>query len=213
MNIIDQDVFFICNYSRINILSTRSSLMFILHPPLLVVSLSSSAAASVRSPPDLKNRSPCHSPTPVFQSFFVCFVFSFLHTSLRPCCGELLSSSGLPSSSSLASPSQIFLISSLHRRRVTSLALVFQPLQPSPQTPSFAPVSALFYYSFHPPLLSSASLVHLFARKDFSSLEVIKKLLQLLTSFCQPYFFLSLSLSLSHGSACSLHSSNFLFLV
>lgn len=78
------------------------------------------------------------------------------------------------------------------------------------RSPSLAPVSALFYYSFHPSLLSSASLVLLFACKEFWSLEVIRKLLQLSASFLQPFLccsrFIQLSSSLQFlVPICSLH--------
>lgn len=81
-----------------------------------------------------------------------------------------LPSSGFVSSSSLASPSQISLISSLSCPSPLPPCLpeTFRPLPPSPhllRSRHKHMFSALFHGPFHPSLLSSASLVLLLAGK------------------------------------------------
>lgn len=73
------------------------------------------------------------------------------------------------------------------------------------QKPSQAHVSALFYYSFHPSLLSSASQVLLFTCTEFWSLEFIKKLLQT-AHFFPPTIPLSLSYIIQPLFSSVIHS-------
>ena len=155
--------FFTCNCSQLYTLLIFILLCLCLFPfPV--------SRFSVRPPPAQKNID-----THIRQLFLcmVCFL-SLLHVSFRvpPLSGfETMmwgnASSGFLSSSSLDSPSQISLISSLSRRWLSCLSPLSKPSLHPLRSPSFAPVSALFYYSFHPSLLSSASPVLLFACKEF----------------------------------------------